>query len=247
MSEHHGSEFVGTALLVSNEQQACDVISHSLRSLAIRTEICVDALSAVDLLEKQKFEAIVVDFQLGEQAQGFCEYLQFSRTNRTAVTFAITPDSGLEVKSHSTFVLYRPLIESSVSQTMKAAYGIVIRERRRYFRCPIVVPASVRADDTTKVRCEIVNVSEGGVAIRFRTNPLPAVKAIQFTLPGCTCDFSVGARICWQYPSGVMGLEFKGFSIRQKAELQEWLARKLEQTLPATVVEALRSSGYLLT
>jgi hypothetical protein len=239
VSEHPASQFVGTALLFCREQRAISVISESLRPLAIRLETCDQALSALRILKRQKFEAVIVDLQLGEQAQLFRQQLQASPSNRTSVTFSITPEWNLDAKLDSTFVLHRPLTVESVSPTMKAAFGMVIRERRRYFRCPVVAPAVVYAhlDDQKGVMCQTVNLSEGGVAINFRTERPKTAEGIQFSLPGCRREFFVKTRICWQYPSGVIGLEFKWFPITHKAELQDWLARKLEQTLPASVGE----------
>jgi CheY-like chemotaxis protein len=245
MTQDPASQFVGTALLICKDPQARAVISESLRPLAIRPEISEDAFAALDLLERQKFEAVIVDFQLGEQAELFRQRLQFSRANRTAITFAIAPEGDSEAKPKSTFVLRRPLSESSVCQTLKAAYGMVIRERRRYFRCPVAVPAVIHGPGAPGLLCDTVNISEGGAAIRSRTEAPAAAEVVQFSLPGCAKEFSVETRLCWQHPSGLMGLEFKSLSVRQRAELQDWLARKLEQTLPASVAEMLRSSGYL--
>jgi CheY-like chemotaxis protein len=244
MSEPPASQFVGTVLLVSSEQQACDVISDSLRPLAIRTEICKDAHTAFDFLEMRKFEAVIVDSQLGDQAESLHQHLQASHTQKTSVTFAITTEGNPSDKPKATFVLHRPLTVASVSQTMKAAYGMVIRERRRYFRCPVAVLAVVN-DGAASVTCETVNLSEGGVAIRFRTSIPDNAQIIQFALPGCASAFSVGTRTCWRYPSGVMGLEFQSFPPNQKAELQEWLARKLEQALPIDIAEMVRSFRQL--
>jgi CheY-like chemotaxis protein len=247
MTQDPASQFVGRALLVCKDPQARTVISESLRPLAIRPEICEDALCALGLLESQKFEAVFVDFQLGEQAELFRQQVQSSRSNRTAVTFAIAPEGDEDSKPKSTFVLYRPLKESSVGQTLKAAYGMVIRERRRYFRCPVAVPAVIQGPAAPKLLCETVNISEGGIAIRSSTELPASADVIQFELPGSANQFSVETRTRWQHAGGFMGLEFKSLSIRQRAELQEWLARKLEQTLPANVAEMLRSSGYLVT
>jgi hypothetical protein len=53
--------------------------------------------------------------------------------NRTAVTFAITSSSAETthaLKASSSFVLERPLTLDSIRHTLKAAYGLIVRERR---------------------------------------------------------------------------------------------------------------------
>jgi hypothetical protein len=65
--------------------------------------------------------------------------VRLSSSNPTAVTFGISDDDA-EVKAafreKSQFVFERPLFSAVNPQTLKPAYGMILRERRRYFRCP---------------------------------------------------------------------------------------------------------------
>jgi DNA-binding response OmpR family regulator len=83
----------GSALVVSKEAPTRQLISESLQQLAIRPEICLEAFVAAGLLDKQKFEAVIVDLLLGDEALLVLARLRFSRANRTAVSFAITTES----------------------------------------------------------------------------------------------------------------------------------------------------------
>jgi hypothetical protein len=222
------------------------LIINSLRPLAIRAAMCEEVLSAVRLLETNKFEAAIVDLLLGDEALLILENLRFSRTNRTAVTFAIT-NAGPSERSRldSTFILQRPLTAESVNQTLRAAYGLIVRERRRYFRCLIDVPAFVKAQQPSEFMCQTVNISEGGIAINTRTMPdstLPA--AVRFSLPECSGQFFAQTKVCWRGHERLLGLEFLSLPKAQKAELQEWLARKLDETLPKNVAVLFRSAGH---
>jgi ActR/RegA family two-component response regulator len=236
-----------TALVVCNDARACQLIIESLQPLAIRPEICEEVFRAAGLLDKQKFEAVIVDLLLGDGAVLIIEQLRFSRANRTAVTFAISTGNGAQtsgVKLDSTFVLQRPLSAASVGQTLRAAYGLVVRERRRYFRCPIAVPAFVRAWQPEEFLCQTINISEGGVAISTRTMPdstLPA--AVRFSLPERSSQLFAKTKVCWRGQGGLVGLEFQSLASPQKSELQEWLARKLDETLPPNVAALFRGAG----
>jgi len=246
MKETAESGAAATALVVCKDVAARQVIIESLQPLAIHAEICEEVFGAARLLDRQKFEAIIVDLLLGEGAMLVMEQLRFSRSNSTAVTFAITtgaePDPG--VRLDSTFVLQRPLSAASVNQTLRASYGLVVRERRRYFRCPLTVTAFVRAHEPEEFLCQTVNISEGGVAISTRTMPdsaLPA--AVRFSLPGQSGQLFAETKVCWRGNEGLVGLEFQALAALQKSELQEWLARKLDETLPQKVVALFRSAG----
>jgi len=247
MTEPTNSTAAGTALLVCKDARARQLIIDSLQPLAIRPEICEEAFTAAGLLDKQKFEAVIVDLLLGDGAVLIMEQLRFSRTNRTAVTFAISTGSGGQISGvglDSTFVLQRPLSAASVSQTLRAAYGLVVRERRRYFRCPIAVPIFVRAQEPEEFLCQTINISEGGVAIGARTMPdtvLPA--AVRFSLPERSSQLFAQTRVRWRGQAGLVGLEFQSMDSPQKSELQEWLARQLDETLPKDVAMMFRSAS----
>ncbi len=242
-----GSAKVGTALVVSDDKQTRDLLIESLRPLAVLPEVCDEALAANRLLNRQKFEAVIVDMQLGEDALSMLEQLRFSPSNRTAVTFAILaghagPDPSL--KPVTTFVLQRPLSVTSVSQTLRAAFGLMVRERRRYFRCPVVIPVSIRMAGPEELRCQSVNISEGGIAVNIAQTPEPsAVWTVQFSLPGRSSQIVAETKVRWHDRGNLVGLEFLSMKASQKPELQEWLASKLEETLPERVAALFRSAG----
>ncbi|MGA9544005.1 MAG: PilZ domain-containing protein [Candidatus Sulfotelmatobacter sp.] len=247
MTEIADAEAAATALIVCKDARARQLIIESLRPLAIRSESCEEVSAAALLLDKQKFEAVIVDLHLGEGAMLVMEKLRFSRANRTAVTFAIAAEGGARtprIKLDSTFVLPRPLSADSITQILRAAYGLVVRERRRYFRCPLAVPAFVRAQQPEEFLCQTVNISEGGVAISTRTMPDPELStAVRFSLPERSSQLFSETKVCWRGQEGLVGLEFQSLAAPQKSELQEWLARKLDETLPENVAALFRSVG----
>ena len=61
------------------------------------------------------------------------------------MTFAIgdSDAEGTAFRKKSEFVFERPLSAQSIRNTLKPAYGLILRERRRYFRCPISIPVII--------------------------------------------------------------------------------------------------------
>jgi c-di-GMP-binding flagellar brake protein YcgR len=132
-----------------------------------------------------------------------------------------------------------------INQTLRAAFGLVVRERRRYFRCPIEVPALVRSRQPEDLLCQTVNVSEGGIAIiapATLNSDSPAF--VRFSLPGRQSQIFAETKVCWRTRDGLVGLEFHSLASPEKSELQEWLARKLDETLPANVAALFRGVGH---
>ncbi len=235
----------GTALLLCKDAPTRQLILASLHPLAILPEICEEGFFAASLLDKQKFEAVIVDLLLGDDALLVLRQLRFSRANRTAVTFAITTgEAQASARPDSTFVLQRPLSAAAINQTLRAAFGMVVRERRRYFRCPVAIPAFVRARQPEDLLCQTVNISEGGIAIDAPAALEPNCSAlVRFSLPGRTSQLFAETKVVWRGQSGMVGLEFQALAAPQKSELQEWLARKLDETLPENVAALFRSVG----
>lgn len=236
----------GNALVLCRDAATRRLIIESLQPFAIHPEICADGVVAASLLDKQKFEAVIVDLQLGDEASLVLRQLRFSRANRTAVTFAITKESAEHTADRldSTFVLPRPLSATSINQTLRAAFGLVVRERRRYFRCPVAVPAFVRARQPEDILCQTVNVSEGGIAVNAPSpldSDVPAL--VRFSLPDRASQLFAETKVVWRGHGGLVGLQFQFLAPPQKSELQEWLARKLDETLPPDVSALFRGVG----
>jgi hypothetical protein len=226
---------MGLALLVSADSVTIQQFSLALQELSISPDICREAESAVRLLNRRKFEAIIVDLQLGEQCGRILDEVRVSPSNRTAVAFAIGSDNGETTASfrrRTSFVFDRPVSAQSIRSTLKPAYGMILRERRRYFRHPVPIPVTVLIKNRPEVRCLSVNISEGGMALSTVVLlSLDEEVQIQFILPGHEIPFSVKSVVCW-LNSGNLGVRFVSLSSEHKSELQGWLSRKLEEGLP---------------
>lgn len=208
-----------------------------MQRFAIAAEVCPDLPAAASLINTRKFEAIVVDLGLGEQGMHILECVRLSPFNQNSVTFAVV-DSEVEadVKFRPNFIITKPLTESLIESVLKAALGLIIRDYRRYFRCPLKVPARIRLERMAEIPCEMMNISEGGLAVTtvVRFQPGARVTA-EFTLPGEATKFLLDAEICWCDNKGRAGLHFRSVSPEQRRPLQSWLSQKIEQGIPEPV------------
>src|ERR1035437_2515946 len=127
MNAHPPSVGIADALLVSNDLVTIKQLSESMQQLAISSEVCVEVPAALVLLNHRKFEVVIVDLQLGGQANAVLEQIRRSPSNRTAVIFTVS-DSDAETvsafKAGSNFALRRPLSLTSIGRSLKVAYGL---------------------------------------------------------------------------------------------------------------------------
>jgi ActR/RegA family two-component response regulator len=234
---------IGLALLVSTDPLAIQQLSHALQELSIVPDVCREIPAVVGLLNRRKFDAVIVDLQLGEQSGTILDEVHLSTSNRTAVTFGIGDNDAAETavfRRKSQFVFERPLSAESIHKTLKPAYGLILRERRRYFRYPVSFPVIIQRQTRQEIRCNSVNISEGGMALSTQVPLVPGedVRA-QFTLPDHEAPVFAESTICWS-KTGHLGVRFVSVSDDHRSELQAWLSQKLEQILPEFVADQFR-------
>jgi hypothetical protein len=135
-------------------------------------------------------------------------------------------------------VLQKPLVNVLVASTLKAALGSIIRDYRRYFRCPLKAPATIKIGGAPATPCELMNISEGGLALNL-CPPLELGARIvtRFTLLGVPGEFNVEGEVCWSDGKRRAGLRFCGLTPEQRTELQKWLSSKIEESFPESIMQ----------
>jgi DNA-binding response OmpR family regulator len=239
---------IAIALLASADPVTIQQFSHALEELSISPDVCQEVLASIRLLNHRKFDAVIVDLQLGEQSGLFLEEVHLSPSNRTAVTFVISGSDAEDpvFRRKADFVFKRPLSAQSIRNTLKLAYGLILRERRRYFRCPISIPVTILRQSMPEVRCYSVNISEGGMAVSTFVPLSPGEEVqVRFALPGHEVTFLAESRICW-LKTGHLGIRFVSLSQEHESELQDWLSQKLQETLPEFVARKFQPKVLLV-
>jgi PilZ domain len=234
----------GRALLLSNDSTVVGQLTHGMRQFAITADVCSDLVEASRLINTRKFEVIVLDFALTKQVANVFERIRLSPANQSSVTFALV-DSRAPEKTpfQPNFIMHKPLTEKQVGRTLKASLGLIIRDYRRYFRCVVTVPVVLQVEGGTTVPCQMLNLSEGGLAVNTAAsfNPGMRVKA-QFTLGEEPTGFDIECEVSWCDNNGRAGLQFVSVSPEQKLVLQLWLSDRIEQGLPDHVTQMFQAA-----
>jgi DNA-binding response OmpR family regulator len=236
----------GTALLICDDAATIQKLTDSVKELAIAVEVCVEPSAALRIVTHRKFEAVLIDSQLGDASRTILEQIRQSPSNRSAVTLTITDgevERALAFKAGTSFVIERPLTPSSITRTLKAAYGLIVRERRRYFRCQVEIPATLRTEGNKELHCATANVSEGGVALNTNIRLRVGMQGtLSFTLPGMRNQLTLESKICWSGKDGLCGAQFLDISSQQAPGLQKWLSAKMDENLPSALAEKFHNA-----
>jgi DNA-binding NarL/FixJ family response regulator len=221
------------ALILSADRE----LSHVLRAAVERFGIVADAgpenHNSLDQLETNKFDLVVVDCSDLERGCAALRGVRQHGTHHSAVSIAIVEgqeniqrasDAGADyVVSHANY-------EIEIASTLRSAYGLILRERGRYSRFPLVAKAQLRSESAS-AEAWILNVSQGGVCVRGVNQPLSGTIELRFALEEQKASIEVSGTAVWQR-DGEVGIQFTSISKADRRDLEDWLARQFEiQTL----------------
>jgi hypothetical protein len=223
-------------LLVSADILTIDTLCHFMEQMAMHVDVCPDMSLATRKLCHSKFEAVVVDFKDPAEALGLIKKSRAMTSHKGAVILAIlnssneTPDA---FRAGANFTLVRPLLPAILMRTLRASYPLMVRERRRYYRCPLQIPIHLSSISRPGFMATSVDVSEGGMAL---ASPVALQVGesvnLKLTLPGTKRTATISGEVCWTDNAGRMGLEFVQVPAAVVEQLQSWIAERLEECQP---------------
>jgi CheY-like chemotaxis protein len=223
-------------LLVSGDIQTIDTLCHVMEQMTMHVEVCSDIVSATRKLCHGKFEAVVVDFKDPAKTLELIKKPRAMTSHKGAVVFAIL-NSSTEMpdafRAGANFALVRPLLPAILLRTLRAAYPMMVRERRRYYRCPVQIPIHLSSTSRPEFVATSVNVSEGGMALASSV-PLQVGErvSLKLALPGAESTATISSEVCWTDNAGRVGLEFVQVPAALAELLQSWIADRLEECQP---------------
>jgi CheY-like chemotaxis protein len=223
-------------LLVSDDIQTIDTLCHFMEQMAMHVEVCSDIVSATRKLCHAKFEAIVVDFKEPAAALELIRKPREMTSHKGSVVLAILNNSNempSVFRAGASFALVKPLSPAILMRTLRASYPLMVRERRRSYRCPLQIPIHISSGTRSDFVATSVNISEGGMALNSPVALQVGERVhLKLTLPATEIPARISGEICWTDDAGRTGLEFVQVPATLAEQLQTWLADRLEECLP---------------
>src|SRR5262249_22548117 len=153
------------------------------------------------------------------------EELRRGKMNKSVIAFALLNDRAAMKSAYeagANFVLQHPVSADAVTRSLRAAHGLILRERRRYHRHRVKGTAYLVLGSDQELQAEIINVSEGGMSAKVRQmtkqKPAGAVK-IRFSLPDSAVEVEGKGEISWCRDDGRMGIRFTQLRHASRSEL----------------------------
>jgi c-di-GMP-binding flagellar brake protein YcgR len=181
----------------------------------------------LELLGEQHFDAIIFDYHADRTSEEFLAKLRQSPKNRTTMLIAVVdaefnarPIFGLGAN----FVLYRPLSLERTRLSLRAARGLMRRERRRAPRAAISSTVNVSYPGAPDSNATLTDISDGGTALTTRQRLPEAGKVyFEFALPGQQQLVRLSGEVAWQDASGRTGIRFLDVPQASRRLIQAWL------------------------
>ena len=223
-------------LLVSDDIQTIDTLCQCMERMAMHVEVCSDVTSATRKLCHSKFEALVVDLKDAARALELIKKPREMTSHKGVVVLAIlngSTDMPSAFRAGASFALLKPFTPAILTRTLRASYPLMVRERRRSYRCPLQIPVNVSSSARSDFEAKAVNISEGGMAL-FSSVMLRVGErlTLKLALPDTISPTRINCEVCWTDQTGRVGLEFVQVSATVAEQLQSWLADRLEACLP---------------
>jgi len=218
------------ALLLSPDPHARETLHSVLDRANIDVHLCHTPEEAIYILNRDKFDAFLVDCDDIEGAPALLQSLRESTINKSAVAFAlINGQTSVEEAFHlgANFVLDKPISADRATRSVRAVHGLVMQERRRFHRHLLRATGVIVVDEDTELPITITTISRGGVSIECsRRLDRGGAATLRIFLPGAMHAVQAKGEIVWVTEEGRAGIRFQVISAEDLRELQEWLEKR---------------------
>jgi CheY-like chemotaxis protein len=215
------------ALLVSTDDSSSDVLGRVLPVSGIAVERFAVFAEAVDRLQQQKFDVLIVDFEDPEFAAELLEEARRLNSGNPPVTVALVAELAKArdiLNSGAHFVLYKPLSDDKARAGLRAVAALLNRERRRAYRVPVQAEVELTLSDARKIEGILLDLSETGMDVLTAEPQVPAARLnFRFQLPDGSLEAYAQGEVAWANPNGQTGVRFVDLDQSIKAQLQVWL------------------------
>jgi CheY-like chemotaxis protein len=217
------------ALLLSNDPEVLKTIRRALDSVNIDLQLCNSAEEAGHILKCRKYDSILVDCDV-RNAPAVLRDLRKGKSNKSCIAFALINQATSIQQAFemgANFVLDKPLAMDRTARSVRAAHGLIMRERRRYHRHLVNATGTIMVDAGTEISVGITNISEGGISIEcVRRLDEGGAARLKFLLPGSKKLLEIKGEIAWAGADGRAGIRFQVLPVAAKEELEEWMEKR---------------------
>ncbi len=215
-------------LVVTLDRVLADTISNISRELSIEVQTSTSVGEVPEELAGTKYEALFLDFDTVAESGPILNVVRGSLSNRSALIFAVATGATQRHQARqqgADFVLERPIAATEVRRSLYAAYDLMARERRRYFRYAGEYSVLLeRSSSATVLNCTTINVSNSGVAVSTPSALHPGERVnLVLWLRDPELAVRGSGNVVWDDRHGKAGINFLCASPAGQVAFNSWL------------------------
>ncbi len=218
------------ALVVATDNITASLVRRAMNSVGVIPEENVKVEDVMPRVRHQRFEAIVLDLTVAGTRELLAE-LRSAASTKSAVLFALVNGKNAMREAFqlgATFVLEKPLALDRTLRCFRAAYGLIVGERRRYYRHRISAAVAIMRSGGEPATGYSIDISTGGMLLELSAALAEdAQLKLQFALPGLEEKIGAAAEVIWS-KSGKAGIRFTKFAKGSKELLSGWLGKQMD-------------------
>jgi hypothetical protein len=220
------------ALMFTQDRTLVPTLSRLFGSVAINVNPCANAAIAVERLTSERFHAVVVDCEDRGNAARVLDGARAATLNSRAIRLGVVDREipvGDAFGMGATLVVEKPITTPAAHLTARATQSLIMREQRRYFRCPVDLAVSITAPKAGAIEGQILNLSQDGMGIRIGAQLEPASSIRwRFVLPDLHCTIEGTGRVVWTGAEERAGIQLTDMSATAHEQLRSWLDKRFE-------------------
>jgi len=219
-------------MVVDNDPDVLQSVKAMLEPLACEVLKISDSRVVATLLERHRFDGILLDVQM-LHLNGFelTKLIRASRLNRSVPVVLLAETDDLETmrkgfKAGASCFLGKPLDQKRLYALIKAMLGPMVQEKRRHVRLPFWAPVKCRAgaQDEHQFVSKSLTISESGMSLDTPRDLEQAQELeLEFSLPNSDKPVKANARVVRTLGPNLIGVEFLNLEAKSREAIQRYV------------------------
>lgn len=213
------------AVVASSDTSVLSFLPARLKTMGILPTPYGQAAEVIEAVRRQRVDAVFIDWDLDPEFSVLREIRGLPAGRRLIAMAVISRQAPIrEAFRFADFVLEKPLLSDRVAQTLRAAHGMMVRERLQYTRIPLATEAMIFNCQARSCSGIATNVSQTGIALESEGQFVAGeIVQIHFRLPGLSEKLACRAKAIWTDSRTKTGFSFLEMKSGDRKELSSWI------------------------
>jgi DNA-binding response OmpR family regulator len=216
------------SLLLSRDNTVSKFLLSLLNQLPSDVKVCTRLDEAKDKLLDRKFDGVFTDCDHPD-AFDLIRSVRKSKHNKRSIIIALVEqDGGLQAafQSGAHFAIHKPLTVERSKRTLRAAHGLMMREKRSRFRNDISTSGEISVNARSCYPVLVLDLHRNGALIESPVDlTVGQTLSLSFVVPESAAQAQVQATVRWTDVAGRAGVQFQIFSKDSQLALTDWARR----------------------